>query len=126
MNRKMILSKPALHQGFAQAGNSNVGIHEFVHLLDMTDGEIDGLPENLMDKQYVLPWLHLMHEEMQKIREQDSDLRAYGATNEAEFLAVASEYFFQRPHHLQRGHPELYGLLERIFNQDLDRDGLGE
>lgn len=125
MNRKMILSKPALHQGFASSGRSNVGIHEFVHLLDMLDGSVDGLPDNLLDKQYTVPWLHLMHEEMENIRDKDSDLRAYGATNEAEFLAVAAEYFFQRPHQLERKHPKLYRLLEVVFNQDLDGDGIG-
>ena len=69
MNRMMILSKPALHQGFrTPMGKSNVGIHEFVHLLDMADGAIDGLPEILMEQQFVLPWLHEMHEEIRDIK----------------------------------------------------------
>lgn len=119
MNGKMILSKPALRLGFEQAGRSNVGIHEFVHLLDKADGETDGLPEYLLGQQYTLPWLELIHKEMEAIREGDSDISGYGGTSPTEFFAVASEYFFQRPHHLEQEHPELFAMLERIFNQDL-------
>ena len=119
MNGKMILSKPALHRGFDQPGRSNVGIHEFVHLLDKADGEVDGLPEYLLEKQYSIPWMDLIRQEMEAIREGESDLRDYGGTKPSEFFAVASEYFFQRPRHLEREHPELFAMLEKIFRQDL-------
>lgn len=120
MNRMMILSKPALHQGFRiPMGKSNVGIHEFVHLLDMADGVIDGLPEVLMQQQYVLPWLHEMHEEISDIKNRNSKINPYGATNEAEFLSVVAEYFFNQPDHFEKNHPELFDLMEKIFRQDL-------
>ncbi len=120
MNRMMILSKPALHQGFrTPMGKSNVGIHEFVHLLDMADGAIDGLPEILMEQQYVLPWLHEMHEEIRDIKKRNSKINPYGATNEAEFLSVAAEYFFNQPEHFEKKYPELFDLMEKIFRQDL-------
>ena len=48
MQRVMILSKPALHDGFAnEMGKENTGIHEFVHLLDKEDGDVDGLPRSI-------------------------------------------------------------------------------
>jgi len=120
MNRMMILSKPALHQGFrTPMGKSNVGIHEFVHLLDMADGAVDGLPQVLMEQQYVLPWLHEMHEGIRDIKKRDSNINPYGATNEAEFLSVAAEYFFNQPEHFEKKHPELFDLMEKIFRQDL-------
>lgn len=120
MNRMMILSRPALHRGFETAnGKENVGIHEFVHLLDKADGETDGVPEYLMDKQYVLPWLDLMHKEIKALRTHHSDINEYGGTNESEFLSVVSEYFFQQPHLLKKHHPELFSLLEKIFHQHL-------
>ncbi|MEL6139987.1 MAG: M90 family metallopeptidase [Bacteroidota bacterium] len=119
MNRLMILSKPALYLGFSQqAGPNNVGIHEFVHLLDKADGIIDGIPENLLSQQYTIPWIKMIREEMEEIVEGDSIIRPYGAANEAEFLSVVSEYFFNQPKKLERKHPELYELLERIFQQD--------
>ena len=61
MNGTMILSKPALHQGFLnETDKNNTAIHEFVHLIDKTDGAIDGIPENLLGKQYVLPWVNVI------------------------------------------------------------------
>jgi Mlc titration factor MtfA (ptsG expression regulator) len=112
----MILSKDALRSSFSnKTGKSNVGIHEFVHLVDSMDGSYDGLPETLLQKKYVMPWLQLMRDEMQKIQNNESDINPYGLTNEAEFYAVVSEYFFTRPDLLKEKHPELFGYLERIF-----------
>ena len=62
---------------------------------------------------------------MQKIRAGKSDIPAYGGTSETEFLAVAGEYFFQRPERLQKRHPEVYRLMEILFLQDPDGDGIG-
>jgi len=116
MNRLMILSLPALHAGFNKANStSNVGIHEFVHLIDMADGAVDGIPESLMQKQYVAPWLKLMHKEIESIKKNKSDINPYGATSEIEFLSVASEYFFNSPEKFQAKHPELYGLMKKMY-----------
>lgn len=120
LNNKMILSKPALHHGFDNKTDKlNVGIHEFVHLIDMADGDVDGLPEKILENQFSIPWLKLTHKKMQEILEGKSDINPYALTNEAEFFSVVSEYFFSRPHLLQRKHPELFDLLEEIYNQDL-------
>jgi Mlc titration factor MtfA (ptsG expression regulator) len=117
MNQVMILSQFELRQAFTnETGKNNTAIHEFVHLLDKSDGEIDGLPEALLDKKYIRPWLQLMQQKIKEIYEDDSDINPYGATNEAEFFAVASEYFFERPDLLKDKHPELYTLLLKIFN----------
>jgi MtfA peptidase len=116
----MILSKHDLRQGFINSNSTdNTGIHEFVHLIDKTDGAVDGIPETLIGKNYVLPWLNLMQQNIQRIREERSDINPYGATNQAEFFAVVSEYFFERPDLLQENHPELFKLLTQIFRQKL-------
>ncbi|MBV1924911.1 MAG: zinc-dependent peptidase, partial [Dokdonia sp.] len=86
-------------------------------LLDKTDGMTDGIPERLLEHQYITPWLKLMHKEMEAINKDTSDIRAYGATNQAEFFAVASEYFFERPDLFKRKHPDLYQMLQRCFQQ---------
>ena len=117
LNHVMILSQNELRDSFInQTGKGNVGIHEFVHLVDKTDGSIDGVPEVLLEKKYIVPWLQLMQHEMQQIRDDRSDINPYGATNESEFFAVAAEYFFERPELLKEKHPELYELLGRIFS----------
>jgi Mlc titration factor MtfA (ptsG expression regulator) len=118
MNGQMILSRPALIKGFSpMAGKENTGIHEFVHLVDKLDGATDGVPEQLIPHEYAQPWLSLMHKEMHRINAGHSDINPYATTNEAEFLAVASEYFFEKPDQFKVKHPELYQQLSEIFRQ---------
>jgi Mlc titration factor MtfA (ptsG expression regulator) len=119
MNGQMILSRSALIKGFSKnSGKENTGIHEFVHLLDKTDGATDGVPENFLPHEYAKPWLEMMHKEIHKIEDGHSDINPYATTNEAEFFAVVSEYFFEKPDQFQTKHPELYDMLSRIFAQD--------
>ena len=56
---------------------------------------------------------------MKEIEEGQSDIDRYALTNEAEFFAVTSEYLFERPGLMQRKHPELFAMLQKIFEQDL-------
>jgi Mlc titration factor MtfA (ptsG expression regulator) len=115
-NHMMILSQHELRQAFLnKTGKSNTAIHEFVHLIDKTDGTVDGIPEFILQRQYILPWLQLMQQEIKNILADDSDINPYGATSEAEFFAVVSEYFFERPDLLEEKHPQLFKLLSRIF-----------
>lgn len=124
MEGTMILSKPALHLGFSnESDKKNTAIHEFIHLIDKQDGEIDGVPDVLLAKQYTLPWLDLINQKIDLIYENKTDINPYGGTNRAEFFAVTSEYFFERPKLLERKHPELYNLLEEIYDHDMaERD----
>lgn len=118
LNGQMLLSRSALRDGFLNEHDKhNTGIHEFVHLVDKTDGSVDGFPESLLRNSYSLPWLKVMHEEIRKIETGQSDINPYAAMNQAEFLAVTSEYFFERPDQMEEHHPELFALLSRMFNQ---------
>jgi Mlc titration factor MtfA (ptsG expression regulator) len=122
LNGVMVLSQHELRQAFLnKTSKTNTAIHEFVHLVDKTDGTVDGIPEILMQRQYVLPWLQAMQKEIKKILADKSDINPYGATNEAEFFAVVAEYFFERPDLLERKNPELYQLLSSIFRHDSNR-----
>ena len=119
MQQMMILSKPSLRQGFSnESDKNNTGIHEFVHLLDKADGETDGIPEQLLSRQYTIPWLKLIKESIDEIRKGKSDINPYGSVSNTEFFAVAAEYFFERPDLFKQKHPELYGLMEQAFNQE--------
>ena len=113
----VVLSKPDLITGFNGLPNqSNVGIHEFVHLLDNEDGEIDGIPEVLIQRPFVGPWLNEIKNETGLIEKRKSDINPYALTNKAEFLAVVSEYFFDNPKKFERKHKGLYMSLSKIFN----------
>ncbi|MDR3679708.1 MAG: zinc-dependent peptidase [Flavipsychrobacter sp.] len=118
MQGQMILSLPALRAGFSNpVDGNNTAIHEFAHLIDKADGSTDGVPEYLLKPEHIEPWLKYMHQNIEEIRKsRHSDINPYGATNEAEFFAVMSEYFFERPQDLQKRHPELYALLDEMFN----------
>ena len=119
LKNRMILSQKALRHGFEnKSDKNNTAIHEFVHLIDMTDGDIDGLPSSILEKPYTLPWFDLIHKKIEHIDDGKSDINPYGATSKIEFFAVASEYFFERPKLLKRKHPELYQKLSLFFNQD--------
>ena len=120
LNRVMVLSKPDLVQGFRNPGDKrNVGLHEFAHLVDKSDGSIDGVPQVGLDRGSIGPWIELMRRKMAEIEEGESDLNPYALTNEAEFFAVATEYLFERPGLMRQKHPELFAALQKIFNQNL-------
>jgi len=120
MNDKMILSKTALHKGFKnETDKKNTAIHEFVHLIDKMDGEVDGIPRVLMEKQYVIPWIDMIEQKLEEMAKKKSDINPYAKTGREEFFAVLSEYFFERPRLLKKKHPQLYKMLEEIFDQDL-------
>lgn len=122
MEGKMILSKSALHAGFNNdKDKKNVGIHEFIHLIDKADGQIDGIPSLLLNKQYSIPWLAHIKNEMEAIHSLDSDVNAYGGVSKEEFFPVISEYFFERPKLLEKKHPEMYKLLQQVFTVDLSK-----
>lgn len=120
MNGQMILSQSALRHGFSKsAGSENTGIHEFVHLIDKSDGATDGVPQYFIKHGYTIPWVKMMHKEIQKIEDNKSDINPYAITNEAEFFAVTSEYFFENPERMKDKHPALYDSLSKIFGQQL-------
>jgi len=120
MEGKMILSKPALLHGFSnESDKKNTAVHEFVHLIDKMDGNIDGLPSILLEKQYAIPWIDLIGKKIEEIYDDRSDINPYGGTNKAEFFAVASEYFFEKPKQFAQSHPELYALMTEVFNQNM-------
>ena len=125
-SRYMHLSKAALEQGFRNAlDQQNVGIHEFAHLLDGADGTIDGVPALALPPALRKPWTAVMAREIQAIRGEHSGINDYAATNEAEFFAVVTEYFFEKPEKLQKQHPELYQLLTQALRQNPKKQFLG-
>ena len=116
----MILSKPSLMAGFDQPGDKrNVGIHEFAHLVDARSGSIDGVPpaETNQAATAVDPWVEWVGRELRRDGS-FKDIDDYAYTNEAEYFAVLSEYFFENPAQLQSQHPRLYELLRKMYHQD--------
>lgn len=128
MAGKMALSKPDLIYGFSNDKDKhNVGVHEFVHILDMADGDCDGFPEVLRSGHCSKQWFEFVRCKISEIENRKSNIDQYGATNNQEFFAVASEYFFERPLMLKNKHPKLYDYLSEFYQQNLaeiERDQL--
>ena len=100
----------------------NLVLHEFAHQLDYEDSRTDGAPALTTRAEY-LAWARVMSKEFAALQSADEAgtptvLDTYGATNPAEFFAVVTEAFFERPRALRAKHPELYAELARFFRQD--------
>ncbi len=117
----MILSKPALLAGFGnQNDRRNVGIHEFAHLVDKQDGSVDGVPGGIPADTFD-PWVRWVGRELRSEGESAAGIDDYAYTNEAEYFAVLSEYFFESPTRLQQKNPELFRMLEKMYRQNPKR-----
>ena len=126
----VVLAWDAVHQGTANPEDGhNVVLHEFAHLLDFEDGRADGAPVLGAEdpwyrrKSRYEAWARVLSAEYERLRAdveagRRSTLDEYGATNPAEFFAVATEYFFERPHAMKKRLPELYEELKRFYRQD--------
>ena len=111
-----------LHGARDPRDGRNVAYHEFAHKLDMLDGAADGTPP-IGDREAMRRWVEVCGEKFQGLRKraergERTFLDAYAATNEAEFFAVATEFFFDKPQQMQRKEPELYDLLRDFYRQD--------
>ena len=114
----MILSKPDLISGFdIKNDKRNVGIHEFAHLVDKADGAIDGLPAGI-PHEVAQPWIQWVGRELKDDKATQKHIDDYAYTNEAEYFAVLSEYFFESPAVLQQKNPKLYTMLKKMYRQD--------
>ena len=114
--------KHVLQAGRNQSNGGNVVLHEFAHHLDGLDGQVDGVPP-LAGREQESTWYRVTEAEYRRLvgsarRREVTLLRHYGATNRAEFFAVASECFFEQPHAMQRQHAELYAVLRGFYLQD--------
>jgi Mlc titration factor MtfA (ptsG expression regulator) len=100
----------------------NVVMHEFAHKLDEENAAMDGLPLLPTAVQYQ-QWSQVLNAEFnvqqQKWADGDDDvIDSYGATSPAEFFAVVTETFFEKPHQLERHHPKLYEQFKQCYLLD--------
>ncbi len=104
-----------------QDGN-NVVFHEFAHQLDLLSGSVNGAPVLSSFSAY-RDWGRVLTREYKELQEdvihhRNSVIRAYGATAPAEFFAVVTEIFFEKPRQLKEDHPELYEEFKEYYRQD--------
>ncbi len=100
----------------------NLVIHEFAHKLDMQNGEANGFPplHATMDRAV---WTQAFSSGFEDLRlkcdaGENIGIDCYGASSPAEFFAVLSEVFFERPAIIQRHYPAVYDQLKQYYRQD--------
>lgn len=97
----------------------NLVLHEFAHQLDDESGTTNGAPL-LSSRSGYLSWASVLSSEFEQLQkdvkyDRKSVMDHYGATNPAEFFAVATEVFFEKPAQMEAEHPELYNTLRGFY-----------
>lgn len=116
----VVLAWDSVKQGVVNFRDGhNVAMHEFAHQLDQEDGRGDGAPI-LETRSAYSAWSQVFSKEYELLQHKTrkgkkSVMDTYGATDAAEFFAVATETFFEKPAQLKKKHPELYQELQRFY-----------
>ncbi|HEU4692705.1 MAG TPA: M90 family metallopeptidase [Vicinamibacterales bacterium] len=120
---QVIVAWEAVRDGAAEPHDgANVVMHEFAHQLDQDTGAANGAPyvgRGAVQQE----WARVMSQEFSALRDrlaraEPGVIDPYAATSPAEFFAVATELFFERPRTLADERPELYGQLKRCYRVD--------
>jgi Mlc titration factor MtfA (ptsG expression regulator) len=119
----VVLAWDSVEQGARNIHDArNVTFHEFAHQLDHENGSTDGAP-GLASREAYRSWARVFRENYADFLEEVGKgkrtlIDEYGATNPAEFFAVATETFFEKPQQLFKKRPELYGELKDFYGVD--------
>lgn len=119
---QVILSWESVLAGLSNPQDGHdTAAHEFAHVLDRADGAFDGTPR-LREYSHYRVWAAVMGEHFRALQRgralERKVLDDYGALNEAEFFAVATESFFEKPQQMKAKTPDLYEELRRFYGWD--------
>ena len=121
-NSKVVLSWDSVEHGIENFNDGhNVVLHEFSHQLDSESGSTNGAP--LLKKNSYKVWAKVLSEEFESLVNASENhdktvMDYYGATNPAEFFAVATEAFFEKPEQMSIKHPELFKEFKTYYCVD--------
>jgi len=122
-NGRVVLAWESVRRGLAREDDGyNVVLHEFAHQLDQEDGFADGVPLLYRQEDYGT-WSQVFNDEFERLVDavaagEDSLIDPYGATNAAEFFAVVTELFYERPVELSQFSPTLYDAMAAYYRVD--------
>ena len=121
-NGRVILSWDDVEKGVRDfTDGHNVVLHEFAHQLDAESGSTNGAPP--LRRNSYTAWARIFSDNFKDLDARSNTglktvMDQYGATNPAEFFAVATETFFEKPHQLCKRRPELYEELRTYYQLD--------
>jgi len=120
---RVVLAWEAVVRGLADwTDGQNVVLHEFAHQLDSESGRANGAPY-LGNPASYREWSEVLSRDYNNLRlhalyRQETVMDPYGATSPAEFFAVATETFFEKPYQMAEHHAELYAELSKYYRVD--------
>ncbi|MBT8255465.1 MAG: zinc-dependent peptidase [Bacteroidia bacterium] len=115
--RALVLSWKDFEEGYQITNdNRNLGIHEFMHAMQLEARKSRDLDSTRFAKQFQNILKQLTHKEVKDKLDETQFFRAYAFTNQYEFMAVLTEYFFESPKDFKSHFPKLYNYTRKLLN----------
>lgn len=115
--KALVLSWKAFEEGYKITDdNLNLGIHEFMHAMQLEARQSKDIDATRFAKQFQNILLQLTDEELKNKLDETHYFRAYAFTNQYEFMAVLAEYFIESPIDFKKHFPKLYFHTQKLLN----------
>lgn len=115
--KALVFSWKDFEEGFRISNdNLNVGIHEFMHAMQLEARKSRDLDSVRFARQFQNILKHLTNAEIKNKMDKTEYFRAYAFTNQYEFMAVLAEYFFESPEEFKRIFPKIYNCTKKLLN----------
>ncbi|MEH6765577.1 MAG: zinc-dependent peptidase [Aequorivita antarctica] len=115
--RALVLSWKDFEEGFQISNdNFNLGIHEFMHAMQLESMSSRDLDSIRFSKQFQNILKQLTQQEVKDQLDKTKFFRSYAFTNQYEFMAVLAEYFFESPKDFETIFPKLYNYTKKLLN----------
>lgn len=112
----IFINRKELNYGFENLeDNKNLLLHQFAHILDGMDGEVDGLPNLLLPSRKIAEWNLLAKEHMAALELEDTLQNRYVQKKRSEYFATVTEHYFENPKDLAQKSPKIYDFLDKIY-----------
>lgn len=115
--RALVLSWKHFEKGYKISNDKlNLGIHEFMHAMQLESKKSRDIDSNRFSKQFQNILKQLTDEEVRARLDETKFFRNYAFTNQYEFMAVLAEYFFEAPKELESHFPIIYKATQKLLN----------
>lgn len=117
----LVISWPDFEKGYRITDdNLNLGIHEFMHALQLDARNSTDLDALRFERQFKKIFERLKDQDVRDRLDQVKYFRDYAFTNQYEFMAVLAEYFFESPADFKSHFPQLYHHTKTLLNFDFE------
>ncbi len=115
--RALVLSWKHFEEGYQISNdNLNLGIHEFMHAMQLESKNSADIDSTRFSKQFQNILQSLTQQEVKDKLDATRFFRDYAFTNQYEFMAVLAEYFFESPKDFESHFPDIYDSTKKMLN----------